>query len=94
MTRTLTAPPKLARDVFQEEPSKSVMRNQTEPQGQVRGHGFTLIELLAVIAVIAILAMLLGPALSAAKASARSTVCKNHLHEMGMALQIRSPTEP
>ncbi len=81
-------PRQIGRDVFQEEQSKCVMRDQSEPQGQVRGGAFTLIELLAVIAVIAILAMLLVPALSAAKARARSTVCKNHLHEMGVALQM------
>ena len=45
-----------------------------------------MIELLVVIAVIAILAAMLLPVLTRAKASARSVECKNHLHQMGLAL--------
>jgi prepilin-type N-terminal cleavage/methylation domain-containing protein/prepilin-type processing-associated H-X9-DG protein len=50
--------------------------------------GFTLIELLVVVAVIGILAALLLTAVSSAKSHAHSTTCKNHLRQMGLALQM------
>jgi len=48
--------------------------------------GFTLVELLVVIAIIAILVTMLLPTIGMVKASARETVCRNGLRQIGMGI--------
>jgi prepilin-type N-terminal cleavage/methylation domain-containing protein/prepilin-type processing-associated H-X9-DG protein len=49
---------------------------------------FTLLEMLVVAGIVALLAALLLPALSRAKGRTRSSVCGNHLRQLGLALQM------
>jgi prepilin-type processing-associated H-X9-DG protein/prepilin-type N-terminal cleavage/methylation domain-containing protein len=55
---------------------------------QERSHAFTLVELLVVMAVVVLLVTLLLPALTTAKAGARSAHCKSNLRQIGLALQL------
>jgi prepilin-type N-terminal cleavage/methylation domain-containing protein/prepilin-type processing-associated H-X9-DG protein len=55
---------------------------------EVAPKAFTLTELLVAIAIISILAALIFPGLSIAKGYSRSVACRNHLHQMGIALKM------
>lgn len=51
-----------------------------------RNPGFTLIELLVVISIIAVLIGILLPAMSAARKTARLTLCGGSLHQLGIGI--------
>ncbi|WP_158222557.1 type II secretion system protein [Rhodopirellula sp. MGV] len=60
---------------------------------QTRG-GFTLVELLVVVSIIGLLASMALPALTKARAAARSAACQSNLRQFGIGLTQRANTMP
>src|SRR5262245_12827267 len=56
-------------------------------RGNARG-GFNLMELLVVISIISLLATLLLPALTKAKEQGRSSICKNNMRQLSLAMVL------
>src|SRR5262245_48967604 len=69
----------------------ALMRNHRSlPKGRLaRGNacaGFNVIELLVVVAIVTLLATLLLPALTKAKEQGRSSICKNNMRQLTLAM--------
>jgi len=65
-----------------------LLRRSKKQQGfRQAAPGFTLVELLVVIAIIGLLVAMLLPALGSVRESARASLCKSNLRQLGLAMQ-------
>jgi prepilin-type N-terminal cleavage/methylation domain-containing protein/prepilin-type processing-associated H-X9-DG protein len=69
--------------------SISAARNRLGPAAK---HGFTIIELLVAISIIGLLLALTLPAVQSARQAARSTLCRNNLRQIGLAVHNHEAT--
>src|SRR5437773_6015459 len=63
-------------------------RRWSEFSGGRARAGFNLLELIVVIAIVAVLAALLLPALVKAREQGRTSVCKNNMRQIGLAMVL------
>ena len=65
-----------------------IVARRTNKPNRLAASGFTLVELLVVIAIIGVLIALLFPAIRAARETARTCTCRNHLRQIGLATHM------
>src|SRR2546423_11766578 len=53
-----------------------------------RSFGFTIVELLVVVVIVSVLAALLLPALAKAREQGRSSVCRNNMRQIALAMTL------